>query len=143
MKIEYKKNKDFYVSLYKIKSKKKKKELYLIYFKEMKKLALKGCLNSQFDLAQHYEKDGFFGKKNPYFNNFKRFYWYYKSALNGYAESYNNLADIIERGDGCKLNLKKAFLFYLKAKDLGSELGKENYLIMKKDFEKGGIYYAK
>ena len=143
IKNEYSKNKGFFLSLYDVESEELKNMKYEKYLKKTLELALKGCLDSQFDLAQHYDKGGFFGEINPHFNNFKRFYWYVKSALNGYGDSYNNLADLIERGDGCKKNLSKALLYYKRAKELGCELGKVNYEIMLKDMGKGGIYYNK
>jgi len=82
-----------------------------------------------YDLAQCYEFINQFGNPNPYFNNFKRLYWYLKSGRMGYAESYNNIGYIIEHEMTIKNKKKRYISYYKKAFEMGSELGKENYFL--------------
>jgi|694.fasta_scaffold02656_8 TPR repeat protein len=91
-----------------------------------------------YDLAQCYEHVNQFGNPNPYFNNFKRMYWYLKSGNLGFPEAYNNLAFIIEHELEIKIkNRKKRYLeYYKKSYEMGSKLGKENYFLSLKQIEK-------
>jgi TPR repeat protein len=82
-----------------------------------------------YDLAQCYEYINQFGNPNPYFNNFRRLYWYLKSGNYGYAEAFNNLGFIIEHELNVKNKNERALKYYKKAFDLGSKLGEENYLL--------------
>ncbi|MGV0828209.1 hypothetical protein ACTS9D_00390 [Empedobacter brevis] len=86
-----------------------------------------------YDLAQCYEPINQFGNPNPYFNNFKRMYWYLKAGVMGYADAYNNLGFIIEHELNIKDKELRAIEYYKKAYQLGSELGKENYLLSMKN----------
>lgn len=79
----------------------------------------------------------FIALKNPLYNTKKCIYWYSKSAEGGYAESYNNLADFYERGEGGKQDLKKSYELYKKGAELGSTTTKSNLLILEKDIKKG------
>jgi TPR repeat protein len=139
----YIKNNEILLSLY-LKNKyldTEKASIYKIYLKKLRKLAYIGNSLAQYDLAQHYEDNGYLGYPNPKFNNNKRFYWYIKAAENDSGEAYNNLADLFERGDGCEKDLEKALLYYKKSMDLGYNVAKKNYTKMLKDLKKGGIYY--
>ncbi|MBV2165819.1 MAG: hypothetical protein KUL76_04720 [Kaistella sp.] len=86
-----------------------------------------------YDLAQCYEPINQFGNPNPYFNNFKRIYWYLKAGIKGYADAYNNLGFIIEHELVIKNKKQRAIEYYRKAYQLGSELGKENYFLSIKE----------
>lgn len=86
-------------------------------------------LEDLYDLAQCYDIVNQFGNPNPYFNNFRRIYWYLKAGMNGHAEAYNNLAYIIEHELNVKNGEKRALAYYKKSSDMGSVLGKENYLL--------------
>lgn len=87
-----------------------------------------------YDLAQCYESVNQFGNPNPYFSNFRRLYWYFKAGRKGYAEAYNNIGFIIEHE---MINVRqkeiRALMFYKLSYELGSVLGKENYLLMIKN----------
>lgn len=120
-----------------------KRQVYKEYISQIRILAYKNNHFAQYDLAQHYEDFSILGNPNPFYNKKKRIYWYTKSAKNGNASAYNNLADLYERGDGCEKNLELALEYYKKSMDLGDNLGKINYKKMKKDFKKGGIYNQK
>lgn len=86
-----------------------------------------------YDLAQCYEPINQFGNPNPYFNNFKRIYWYLKAGIKGYADAFNNLGFIIEHEIDIKDKEQRAIEYYRKAYELGSELGKENYFLSIKE----------
>lgn len=92
-----------------------------------------------YDLAQCYENVNQFGNPNPYFDNFKRLYWYLKSGNNGYAEAFNNLGYIIEHEIDVKNKEYRYLEYYRKAAELGSELGKENYLLTLKQIKRKRI----
>lgn len=84
-----------------------------------------------YDLAQCYESINQFGNPNPYFNNFRRLYWYFKAANRGYAEAYNNIAFIIEHEmPNVKNKEERALKYYKLSSELGSVLGKENYMLI-------------
>ncbi len=138
----YKEARQIFLNLYSNKdlSRPEKIKLYNLYISKIRKLAYSNNRDAQYDLAQHYEDNGYLGYPNPKFNNNKRFYWYNKAAENGSGEAYNNLADLFERGDGCEKNLEKALLYYKKSMDLNYNLGKNNYKKMIKDLKKGGLY---
>ncbi len=89
-----------------------------------------------FNLAQCYEPINQFGNPNPYFNNFRRMYWYLKAGKLGYADAYNNLAFIIEHELYIKNKEKRFIEYYKKASELGSKLGKENYNLSIKQLKK-------
>lgn len=89
-----------------------------------------------YDLAQCYEAINQFGSPNPHFNNFRCLYWYLKAGKLGYGEAYNNLAFIIEHELNVKNKEKRFIEYYKKARDLGSELGKENYNLSIKQLKK-------
>lgn len=116
---------------------KKREELYRKYFELLRKSAYSGNPEGQYEYAQQFESMTFMSIDNPFFYPKKCIYWYMKSALGGYAEAYNNLADFYERGIGVKIDLNKAYDFYKKASKLGSSLGKKNLKIFEKDIEKG------
>lgn len=85
---------------------------------------------SLYDLAQCYEPINQFGNPNPYHNDFRRLYWYLKAGNLGFAEAYNNIGFIIEHElINIKEKKKRAMEYYRKAYLLGSELGKENFLM--------------
>lgn len=86
-----------------------------------------------YDLAQCYEPINQFGNPNPYFNNFKRIYWYLKAGMKGYADAYNNLGFIIDHELDIKDKKQRAIEYYKKAYQLGSELGEENYFLSIKE----------
>ena len=86
-----------------------------------------------YDVAQCYEPINQFGNPNPYFNNFKRIYWYLKAGIKGYADAFNNLGFIIEHEIDIKDKEQRAIEYYRKAYELGSELGKENYFLSIKE----------
>lgn len=89
-----------------------------------------------YDLAQCYELINQFGNPNPYYNNFRRLYWYLKSGSLGYPEAYNNLGFIIEHELNIKNKKERALKYYKKAYKLGSKLGEENYLLTIKQSNK-------
>lgn len=138
----YKKTREILLMLYsKVElSEKEKVIFYNEYIYKIRKLAYSGNAEAQYDLAQHYEDVGFLGDPNPCFNNSKRFYWYLKAAKNNNGAAYNNLADLIERGDGCEIDLNKSLDYYKKSMELGNVLGKKNYKKMLQDLKKGGMY---
>jgi len=96
---------------------------------------LKNSNNAEdlYDLAQCYEPINQFGNPNPYFNDFRRMYWYLKAGNKGFAEAYNNLGFIIEHEIKVKNKEQRALDYYKKAYELGSKLGKENYFLSKKN----------
>ncbi len=106
-------------------------------FTELKNSLLKeNTPKSMYDIAQLYDSVNQFGDPNPYLNNFKRLYWYLKSAINGYGEGYNNLAYIIEHELKVKSKIYRALEYYRKASESGSDLGKENYELTKLQLKK-------
>lgn len=109
-----------------------KRNKYNEYLRSLRILAYRGYSEAQYDLAQHYEDMSIWGAPNPYENISKRFYWYSKAAANNHAGAFNNLADMYERGIGCKKNIKKALEYYKKSGELGDDLGKKNYKILLK-----------
>jgi len=113
--------------------------LYRQYLSELRKLAYRGNAEAQFNLALHYEDYGIMGDPNPYHNVYKNFYWYTKATNNNHASACNNLADMYERGAGCKQNIKKALELYKKAAELGDWCGKKNYSCLKKQLKKVGL----
>lgn len=86
-------------------------------------------------LAQCYEDINQFGDPNPYFDDFRRMYFYLKSGLLGYADAYTNLASIIENSDTIKNNRERAKAYFKLAYELGSEEGKYNYFLTLKQEE--------
>ncbi|WP_313138702.1 hypothetical protein [Myroides sp.] len=86
-------------------------------------------------LAQCYEDINQFGDPNPYFDNFRRMYFYLKSGLLGCADAYTNLASIIENSDTIKNNRERAKAYFKLAYELGSEDGKHNYFLILKQEE--------
>ena len=90
---------------------------------------------SLYDLAQAYDIINQFGNPNPFYNNFRRLYWYLKAGEYGYAEAYNNLAYIIEHELLVKQRLKRALFYYTKAAELGSELGESNMKILRNQLQ--------
>lgn len=117
-----------------------KVEIYKKYLQSLKKLAYRGNVDAQYDLAQHYEDMGVMGWPNPYHNIRKKFYWYTKAANNNHAAAYNNLADMYERGEGCTQNIPKALSLYKKAAELDDYCGKKNYHHLKKQLKKVGLF---
>lgn len=89
-----------------------------------------------YDLAQCYENINQFGNPNPFFSNFKRLYWYFKSAKEGYPEAYNNIGYIIEHEMNVKNKEKRFLYYYKKSSEMGSKLGLENYLLSLKQIKK-------
>lgn len=104
---------------------------------EIREIALKTKNpESQYNLAQAYDKINQFGNPNPYFNNFKRLYWYMRAGNNGYGEAFNNLAFIIEHELNVKNKEKRFLEYYKKSADMGSKLGNENYILTIKQLKK-------
>lgn len=89
-----------------------------------------------YNLAQCYESINQFGNPNPYFNNFRRLYWYLKAGKLGYADAFNNLAFIIEHELNIKNKEMRFIEYYKKSYVLGSKLGKENYHLSINQLEK-------
>lgn len=90
-----------------------------------------GSAEDFYDIAQLYDSISHFGNPNPFYNNFKRLYFYLKAGNMGYSEAFNNLGFIIEHELNIKDRLNRAKQYYLKAAELGSELGKENFMLSK------------
>ncbi|MGS4345504.1 DUF4279 domain-containing protein [Myroides odoratus] len=87
-------------------------------------------------LAQCYEDINQFGDPNPYFDNFRRILFYLKAGHLGYAEAYNNLANIIEVDmRDIKNYRQRAKMYYKLASDLGSDFGQDNYKLFLKQEE--------
>jgi TPR repeat protein len=140
--MDYKETREIYLRLYTDAGlcAAQKTDLYNQYLKNIKTLAHQGDADAQYDLAQHYEDTGYFGIPNPFFNSFRRFYWYCKAAKNNNGAACNNLGYMIELGEGCKIDFEKALEYYKKSSELGDALGQKNYLKMLKDLKKGGMY---
>jgi TPR repeat protein len=102
--------------------------------REKLKKSLKG--EDLYDLAQCYDSINQFGNPNPYFNNFRRLYWYLKAGIYSNSEAYNNVGFIIEHELNIKNKNSRALEYYKKSFELGSKLGKENYFLSLKQFEK-------
>ncbi|MCP9753831.1 sel1 repeat family protein [Lacihabitans sp. CCS-44] len=109
-----------------------KKLIYSKYLKGLRGLAYKNYAEAQFDLAGHYDDIGFWGFPNPFYNPRKKFYWFNKSASNGYSEAFNNLANMYENGEFVELSLENALSMYQNGANLGSENCKRNYKLLKK-----------
>ena len=89
-----------------------------------------------YNLAQCYDSINQFGDPNPYFDNFRRIFFYLKAGRLGYAEAYNNLANIIEVDmRGIKNYRQRAKMYYKLASDLGSDFGQDNYKLFLKQEE--------
>ena len=116
-----------------------KKILYSEYMKLLKISAYKGFPDAQYGLAQHYDNIGFWGVPNPYYNVYKKFYWYSKAVSNDHAAAHNSLADMYERGEGCTKDIRKALKLYKKSAELGDVYGKKNYFLFKKQLKKAGL----
>ena len=116
-----------------------KSRLYQQYLSALRKLAYRNNAEAQYCLAVHYEDYGTMGDPNPYYNVSKKLYWYIKAANNNHASACNNLADIYERGDGCKKDIRKALELYKRAAELGDWCGKKNYPHLKKQLKKVGL----
>lgn len=87
-------------------------------------------------LAQCYEDINQFGDPNPYFDNFRRIFFYLKAGHLGYADAYNNLANLIEVDmRNIKNYRQRAKTYYKLASDMGSEFGRENYALFLKQEE--------
>lgn len=78
----------------------------------IKKDALKGNVNAQFNLALYYDK-----KQNVKGNPKLAFHWYHQAALQGDYEAENNLGWCYSKGFGVSKSLKSAFFWYKKAAD--------------------------
>lgn len=100
-----------------------------VFEKIVEKLKNSGHSSDFYDLAQCYEAINQFGNPNPYYNNFRRLYWYFKAGQSGYADAYNNIGFIIEHEMKIKNQQNRAKEYYKKAYLMGSQLGKENYLL--------------
>lgn len=57
-----------------------------IFEKIIENLKNTGHSSDFYDLAQCYEAIKQFGNPNPYYNNFRRLYWYFKAGQSGYAD---------------------------------------------------------
>lgn len=86
-----------------------------------------------YDIAQCYDRINHYGNPNPFFNNYRRLYYYLKSGLMGYGEGFNNLGFIVEHELDVKNGRKRAKEYYHLAAILGSELGIENYELSKNE----------
>jgi len=116
-----------------------KKNIYKDYLKSLRELAYRNNAEAQYGLAGHYEDMGLWGYPSPYHSIRKKLYWYTKAANNNHAAAHNNLADMYERGEGCKQDIKKALELYKKAAKLGDWCGKKNYPNLKKQLKRVGL----
>ena len=115
----------------------KKNKTYKEYLQLLRKLAYRGNLEAQYDLAQHYEDMGVMGYPNPYHNIRKKFYWYSKAANKNHPEALNNLANMYEKGEFCKQDIKKALELFEKAANSGISYMVENYKLLLKQIKNG------
>jgi len=114
-----------------------KNKIYKEYLKSLRKLAYRGDPEAQYDLAQHYEDMGVMGFPNPYHNPRKKFYWYSKAANKNHPEALNNLANMYEKGESCKQDIKKALELFQKAANSGIPYIVKNYKLLLKQIKMG------
>lgn len=98
---------------------------YNEYLYLLRKLAYSNHAQSQFDLANHYDDIGFWGAPNKFCKPSKKFYWLNRAASNGFAEAYNNLANMYENEEYVNLDLNQALELYKKGGELGSKYSKK------------------
>jgi TPR repeat protein len=112
----------------------KKKDLYSVYLKLLRKAAYSGNHKAQFELGMTYEDINYWGS-NPSCNPEKCIYWYKKACEGNIDDACNSLAIFYEQGNGCKQDFELAASAYKKAIKLGNKLAKKNYQILKKQLK--------
>lgn len=137
---KYEKLEEQYLSFYKLDNVKEKEVKYRLYLKGIRQLAYRNYADAQYVLAEHYDASSICGDPNPYYNPKKMFYWHTKAAANNHGGSYNVLAIMYEKGEGCKKDMKKAYEYYKKSASLGDYVGKMNLRIFRRQLKQGKIF---